>query len=141
MVCKYLIWLLLLFSLSIGVFAQDEDLRSSVDNKVRKMKMALELTDSQIYAIKPVVKEYISKRSEVLQEVSGQGIIDHISLKSTLKGLREDEYRKLGKILSEEQMKKWINKDIVMAALNPDSSESTADDVTTLSANGANFRF
>ena len=92
-----------------------------MDYKVNKMKTELNLTDSQADAIRPIIKDYLTKREEVLEEVAGGGIVDHVAVKSTLKALKENEYQKLSKILSEDQMKKWINKENLMAALNPDS--------------------
>ena len=133
--------LFLFLVLSTSVFAQDEDMQSTVDYKVNKMKKELNLTDSQADAIKPIIKDYLIKREAFLQEVAGQGIVDHVAVKGTLKGLKENEYQKLSKILSEDQMKKWINKENLMAALNPDSVESTVDDGPSLTANGANFKF
>ncbi len=133
--------LFLLLVLNTFVFAQDEDLQSTVDYKVNKMKRELNLTESQADAIRPVIKDYMIKRQAILERSAGQGIVDHVAVKSTLKALKEDEYRKLGKILSEDQMKKWINKENLMASLNPDSTESTVDDGTALTANGADFKF
>ncbi len=133
--------LFLFLVLSAFVFAQDEEAQSTVDYKVNKMKTALNLTDSQANAIRPIIKDYLIRREAFLQEVAGQGIIHHVAVKSTLKGLKEGEYQKLSKILSEDQMKKWINKENVMAALNPDSVESTVDEGASLTATGANFKF
>ena len=133
---------LLLFSvLSVCAHAQDDDLRSKVDYKVSKMKKELNLTYSQTEALRPIIKDYLTKHEEILQEVAGQGIVDHVSVKSTLKALKENEYQQLGKILSEDQMKKLINKENLMASLNPDSMESSMDDEPTLTASGANFKF
>jgi len=131
----------LLFVLSVFASAQDEDIQSMADYRVNNMKMTLKLTDSQAMAIRPIVKDYIAKRSAVLQEVAGQGIVDHVSIKSSLKALKENEYLKLSKVLSEDQMKKWINKENLMAALNPDSGESAVDDGPSLGMSGANFKF
>jgi hypothetical protein len=133
--------LFLFLVLSAFVFAQDEDLRSTVDYKVNKMKTVLNLDESQVVAIKPIIKDYLIKRGAFLQETTGQGIIDHVAVRGTLKELKEDEHQRLSKILSEDQMKKWINKENLMAALNPDSVESTVDSDTTLTASGANFKF
>ena len=127
--------------LSAPIFAQEGDVQSAVDYKANKMKTELKLTDSQAFAIKPIIKDYLTKREAFLQEVAGQGIVDHVAVKSTLKGLKEAEYQKLSKILNEDQMKKWINKENLMAALNPDSVESRVDDGAALTANGANFKF
>ncbi|MBF0571415.1 MAG: hypothetical protein HQL12_06035 [Candidatus Omnitrophica bacterium] len=126
---------------NVSLFAQDEDVWSTVDYKINKMKTELRLTDSQASGIRPIIKDYLVKHEAVLHEVAGQGIVDHVAVKSTLKGLKENEYEKLSKILSEDQMKKWINKENLMASLNPDGAESTVDDEPSLTANGANFKF
>jgi len=133
--------LFLFLFLSTFVFAQDGDLQSTVDYKANKMKTELHLTDTQALAIGPVIKDYLTKRAAILQEVSGEGIVDHVSVKETLKALKENEYQKLSKVLTEDQMKKWINKENLMATLNPDSLESSVDDGPTLGADGANFKF
>ena len=133
--------LFLFLVLSASIFAQDVNVQSAVDYKANKMKKELNLTDSQAVAIKPILKDYLTKREAFLQEAAGQGIVDHVAVKGTLKGLKEGEYQKLSKILDEDQMKKLINKENLMAALNPDSVESTVDDGPTLTANGANFKF
>ena len=133
--------LFLFLVLSASIFAQDVNVQSAVDYKANKMKKELNLTDSQVEAIKPIIKDYLIKRKAVLEEISGQGIIDHVAVKGTLKGLKENEYQKLSTILNEDQMKKWINKENLMAALNPDSAESIVDDGATLTPNGANFKF
>jgi len=127
--------------LSTFVFAQDEDLESALDYKINKMQRELKLTDPQADAIRPIIKDYLIKHAEILQEVAGEGVVDHVAFKSTLKALKEGEYRKLSKVLSEDQMKKWIDKENLMAALNPDSPESAVDDGVGLTADGANFKF
>ena len=142
MIRKCLVCVMFLFlALSVSIFAQNEDLRSNVDYKVNKMKKVLDLTENQADAIRPIVKDYLTKRQAVLEEIAGQGIVDHVGVKGTLKGLKEVEYQELSKILSEDQMKKWINKENLMAVLNPDSSESTVDDGPSLTASGANLKF
>lgn len=142
MIRKCLAFVLFLFLvLNASVYAQDEDFQSSLDYRIDKMQTELNLTDAQADAVRPVIKDYLVKREAVLEDIAGQGIVDHVSVKSTLKVLKELEYQKLSKILSEEQMKKWINKENLMATLNPDSVESTVDDGPTLSASGANFKF
>lgn len=127
--------------LTAFVYAQDDDLRTAVDYKINKMTTELHLTDSQADAARPIIKDYLTKRQAVLDEAGEQGIVDHVSLKSTLKGLKEREYQKLAKILSEDQMKKLINKENLMATLNPDSVDSPTDDGLSLSPTGANFKF
>jgi len=133
--------LFLILSINSYVFAQEDDVRFAVDNRVNKMQKYLGLTDTQVAAITPIVKDYMVKHQEYLNDAAGQGIVDHIAVKTTLKSLKEEEYQRLGKILSKDQMSKWINKENMMAALNPDSPESAVSDDTGLTANGANFKF
>jgi hypothetical protein len=85
-------FLVLSMFLSVPVFAQEDDLQSTVDNKVSKMQKELNLTDSQAEAVKPIIKDYLAKRSALLDEVAGEGIVDHVAVKDTLKGLKEKEY-------------------------------------------------
>lgn len=142
MICRWIAAVvLLLFVLDVRGLAQDEDFQSNVDYKVTKMQKELHLTYAQADAIRPIIKDYLIKRGAVLQEVAGQGIVDHVSVKSTLKALKELEYQQLSKILNEDQMKEWINKENLMATLNPDSVESSIDGDTTLTPSGANFKF
>jgi hypothetical protein len=131
------------FLLLLGTlgFAQDEGIQSIVDYKVNKMKRELNLTDTQSEAIRPVIKDYWVRRQAILQDVAVQGIVDHVAVKGTLKTLKEDEYQKLGRILSADQMKKWINKQNLMATLNPDSMESSVDDEVGLTGSGVNLKF
>ena len=133
--------LFLFMALNTALYAQDEDLRSNVDYKVNKMKTVLDLTESQAGTLRPIIKDYMIKRVAILKEAAGEGIVDHVAVKSTLKGLKEDEYQKFSKILSEDQLKKWINKENLMAVLNSDNTENIDDDGPTLTASGANFKF
>ena len=134
--------LFILFLGSSFALAQVEDLQSSIDYKTNKMKNELNLTFAQADAIRPIIKDYMVKRGALLEQVGGEGILDHVSVKATLKALKEKEYEKLSKVLSQDQMKEWINKENIMATLNPDSVDSSAgDDGPTLGANGANFKF
>ncbi len=139
---KHLICFLISFFVGGAlVLAQEDDLQSSVDYKVNKMQKVLALTDSQAIAIKPIIKNYVSKRMAFMQETQGQGIVDHVAVKATLKQLRDNEYQQLGKVLSQDQLKKWINKETLTAALNPDSGQALVDDGPVLTTEGANFKF
>ncbi len=69
MVRKSLACFLFLFLVLAGLaFAQDDDMRSAVDYKISKMKIALKLTDDQAAALKPVLKDYLTRRNAYLQE-------------------------------------------------------------------------
>jgi hypothetical protein len=142
MVRKFVaVFLFLFLAVNAAVFAQKEDLQSNVAYKVNKMKTVLNLTDSQVTAIRPIIKDYLTKRSAILEEVAGEGIVDHVAVKTTLDTLKEDEFQKLSKILSKDQLEKWINKENLMAALNPDTLESPIDDGPSFTSEGANFKF
>jgi len=136
-----LLSIILILALNLKAFAQDENLESVLDYKIGKMTRELKLTEPQADGIRPIIKNYIIKHEEILQSIAGQGIVDHVSVKSALKTLKEAEYQKLAKILTEEQMKKWINKENLMATLNPDNSESSLEDDVGLTPSGANFKF
>ncbi len=123
------------------VFGQDEGLRFALDYKINKMKKELHLTEDQADAVRPIIKDYMVKRQELLAQTNGQSLVDHDAFKSALKGLKDVERQALSKILSEEQMKTLINKETLMAALNPDSLDTSYDEGTTLTPNGADFKF
>jgi len=142
MVRKSLCSLFLFLVLGTWAFAQDEDLQSATDSKVDKMKKELKLTEAQADAVEPIIKDYLVKRNAFLEEINGQGIVDHVSVKSTLSKLRDIEDKKLAKILNPDQMEKWTNKENLMASLNPDSMGSSWDDDSTgITPEGANFKF
>ena len=138
--CLACVLFLILF-LSGKVFAQDEDLHSAVDYKVNKLKTQLKLTLSQADAIRPIIKDYLVQHRTVLNDAAGQGIINHFDLKSALRALKETEYQNLRKIFSADQMNKMIEKDNLMATLNPDSVDSSVDDAASLTPNGTNLKF
>jgi len=134
------IWMIFVL-MTASVFAQDEDMQTIVNERVTKMQTYLSLTDAQAMAIRPIVKEYMTSRIALLQETEGQGIVDHVAIKATMSEFKKKEYDKLSKILTKDQLEKWINKENLMSVLNPDSAESQIDDGTTLTPEGASFKF
>jgi hypothetical protein len=132
-------FLAVFLGLSIFVYAQDS--QSMVNDRIAKMTRELNLTDAQAMAIKPVIKEYIAQRDAVLQETQGQVIIDRAALKNTMRTLKEFESQSLRKILSEDQMKRWTQKENLRAAFNKGGTESQVKDDVSLTPEGANFKF
>jgi hypothetical protein len=122
------------------VYAQAQEKTPNVDDRVARMATELNLTDTQANAIKPIIAEYVTKREQVLQEAEAQAIIDHSALKSAMMVLKQDEYQKLSKILSEDQIRRWKQKEDLRAALNNGDTESHEDDAT-FTANGASLKF
>ncbi len=131
--------LAVLFGFSLSAFAQDQ--QQSADDMTAKMATELNLTESQRDAVKPIIKEYVTKREKILEEVQGQGIVDHAAVRSAMRALKQDEYQSLSKVLSADQMERWIQKENLRAALNPGDMESQVEGDTTLTPSGANFKF
>ncbi|MBF0503552.1 MAG: hypothetical protein HQL14_00475 [Candidatus Omnitrophica bacterium] len=125
--------------LGVSVYAQDMTLNA--EDSVRRMTTELNMTDAQADAVRPIIKEYMSKRDAILQEMQGDLIVNHAVLKSTLEALRRDEYLKLSKTLSEDQMKRWVRKENLRASLNKGGGESQIEGGTTLTPEGAKFNF
>ena len=142
MIQRYLAVGLSMFVLmSSVVFAQDEDIQSMVDYKVQKMQKELALTDAQTHAVKPIIKDYMVKHQAILEQMGTEGIVDHVAVKGTLKQLKDYEYQQLRRILNEDQMKRWVNKENLMASMNPDGPESALDEGASLNGNGMNLKF
>jgi hypothetical protein len=126
---------------STTVYAQAQEKSPSVDDRVAKMATELSLTDAQTQAVKPIIAEYITKRDKVLEEVEGEAIVDHAALRSTMTALKKDEYQKLGKVLSEDQLRRWVQRENLRAALNKGDMGAQASDDTTFNLDGAAFKF
>jgi len=107
------------FAVSFFSFAQADT--SSVDDIVTKMKTELNLTQQQIDAIKPIIQGYVTARKQLIKSFRQQGLMDKDALKNKIDQLKSVERQKLGQILGQDQMNKWIEKENFNAMLNPDS--------------------
>ena len=125
--------------LSMPIYAQAQE--QGVNDRVNRMTKELNLTQAQADTIKPIIKDYMSKREAVLQEAEGAAIVDHAKVKGVMMSLKQIEYQKLGQVLSKDQMQRWIQKENLRAALNRGGTESQVEDDTSLTANGASFKF
>ncbi|MDE1920487.1 MAG: hypothetical protein KGJ09_01835 [Candidatus Omnitrophica bacterium] len=134
----------LAFFLVLGPWAsaQAKEMQSAVDYNVNKMKTVLQLTKAQVQAVYPIVQDYLVKREAVLQQVAGGGLLEHGAVKSAIQKLKEEENKRLSLVLSREQMKKWINRENILASLNPDGNgDSDVDDGPSFTPEGASFKF
>ena len=131
--------LAMFFVLSEFVYAQGQ--RLNVDDMVARMKTEFNLTQQQADAVKPIIKEYITKRQEFLQNLEGQMMVDKVAIKNEMKKLKQDEYQSLSGVFNADQMKQWVNKENLRARLNPDGTEIQIEQGTTLTPDGANFQF
>lgn len=104
------------------VFAQE---KQHVDDIVAKMKTRSSLTQEQVVAVRPIIEEYIDKCQHLMQS-SGQFFINNRrkAIQSQINQLREEESEKLSKILTSEQMRKWIQGENVKSFLNQDENDN-----------------
>ena len=49
------------------MLAQEQDIHAAVDYKIHKMQTELHLTEAQAYAIRPIIKDYLTQRQAALQ--------------------------------------------------------------------------
>lgn len=130
---------LLFFGLSVA-FAKEIQSLSDVLNK---MKKELQLTDEQVEAIKPIIKENLAKRQKLFDSISGDPVINKSQFKIEMMKLKEEENEKLSKVLSKEQMKKLIDRQHIKESLNKDQidfSEGLSSGVS-LSPEGGSLQF
>jgi phosphoglycerate-specific signal transduction histidine kinase len=127
--------------LGVSAWVYADEVRPSVNDRVLKMTKELNLTEAQGNAIKPIVTEYVTKCQKVLEEAQGEALVDHTALKSALMVLKEDENRKLAKVLTEDQMSRWVYKENLRAALNKGGGDSQAGDDISVTADGIGIKF
>ena len=115
-----IIWhvLVVLFFLAISAYAQET---TSFSDIVAKMQKELNLTQQQADAVKPIIKENMTKREELRQSIEDQTmIIDRATIQSKIEQLDQDEDQRLRQILTHDQMNKWIQKQKLRNTFNKD---------------------
>lgn len=117
--------LVMFFVISFSVFAQADP--SSVDDIVAKMTTELNLTQQQIDSVKPIIQQYKTARKQLIQSFRQQLLTDKDALKSQIDQLKTVERQKLGQILTQDQMNKWLEKENFNAMLNPDSVDDSGN--------------
>jgi hypothetical protein len=123
----------LIFS-NILVLAQAED--NNADEILAKMKTQLNLTDTQVNDVTPIIKEYAGRRQALMQIPETVFSPSKSRIRSQVEQLREEENKKLRQVLTPDQMKKWDHSENVKGFLNQDETEG-AD--RTPSLNGMSF--
>jgi len=123
----------LIFS-NILVLAQAED--NNADEILAKMKTQLNLTDTQVNDVTPIIKEYAGRRQALMQIPETIFSPSKRSIRNQMKELKEEENKELSKVLTPDQMKKWDHSENVKGFLNQDEIEG-AD--TTPRLNGMSF--
>jgi hypothetical protein len=115
-----------LFSLAACAYAQDEIL--SVDERVNAMKAELNLTQAQADQVKPIMQKYADKRQDITDSLKGMVSVDNNAVLHKMEKLREEEGQELGKVLTDDQMRKWNNKQRIGNLLNRDQARDTGWD-------------
>jgi hypothetical protein len=86
----------------------DEIIIKATDAVMFQMTANLKMTQDQISAVRPIVEDNIIKVRD-LQKSLESGSIDGKTMYDQRQQLTQDEYQKLGLILTQDQMKVWIN--------------------------------
>ena len=115
--------LAILFCLTGSVYAQDQ---TSVSDIIAKMGKELNLTQQQVDAVKPIIREDIAKREELRQSIQDQTMIaDRDIIRGKIEQLDKDVDQKLSQILTHDQMNKWVQKQKLRNAFNRDQMDNT----------------
>ena len=112
----------LLFS-NILALAQEED--KNADTILARMKTQLNLTNAQVTAVKPIIKEYADRRQDIMRSPETILTPSKRRTRSQIKQLEEEENIKLSQILTPDQMKKWKQGENVKDFLNQDETGNT----------------
>ena len=65
----------------------------------------------------------MSARKQLIQSFRQQGLKDKDALKSQIDQLKNVERQKLGQVLTQDQIDKWLEKENFNAMLNPDEMD------------------
>lgn len=123
----------LIFSNTL-VLAQEED--KNAYEILARMKIQLNLTNAQVTAVEPIVKEYADRRQDLMQNPKTIFTSGKTGIRGRMKQLREEENKKLSQVLTPDQMKKWDRGENVKDFLNQDE---TGDVDRTPQASGMSF--
>ncbi|GEM_PF-3155987 len=139
---KIIALLLVSFFVLAGTAYAKEQQPLTAEDVVAKMTTELNLTDEQVKAVAPIVRESILKRRAFLESVEGEFVTDKENIKLKMAKFQREENQKLSEILSEEQMQKLKEKQRLRRSLNKDDIDY-AEGVggTGFSTAGASMQF
>ena len=109
----------LIFS-NILAWAQEED--KNAYEVLARMKTQLNLTNTQIIVVKPIIQEYIYKCRELMQYPENILTPSGRRIHSQMKKLKEEENKELSRVLTPDQMKKMNQDENVKDFLNQDDA-------------------
>ncbi len=88
--------------------SQGEDGREKLlDLVVANLGAKLTLTDSQAEAVRPILSEQLTEMAKLQGEYAGQGLRAMRKMRRDAKRIRENQDRKMARVLSSEQMKQY----------------------------------
>ncbi|MDD4954829.1 MAG: hypothetical protein PHP17_02180 [Candidatus Omnitrophica bacterium] len=106
---------------------------------VLKMEKVLHLTPQETASIEPIVREYTAKRRQYIKDFMDKGTIDKSLLRAKLKELREKENKKLGAILTPEQIKKWSDHQNLTKLINGSDQDEAYGSFYNFDQSGMSF--
>jgi hypothetical protein len=114
-----------------------------INDLLHKMKTVLHLSEEQVETIKPIVKENLERRQEVMEGLQSEAVFNKSSYKREMLKLREEENQELSKVLTPEQMKILLNRQHIQDSLNKDQIDFSEGLSTGVSLNpqGGAFQF
>ncbi len=133
-------FLVLFFLLLSSVYAQGHQ---SLNDVLQRMKTEANLTDDEVEAIKPIVKENMKKRQSFFESIAGEASPSKSNIKNAIRAFKKEMNQELSKILSQEKMEKLKEKQNLRESLNKDEidySESLST-ATALNPQGGSMQF
>jgi hypothetical protein len=112
---KLLIFLVALFSFAGTVLAQDhQEVQKQFETQFQEMDERLELTDAQREELRPILESHFHEAQAVLEkhgldkrQTSSPGPRKLMALRSDMQPLNEQTDRRVGAVLSDEQMDEY----------------------------------
>lgn len=102
-----LFFMLATFAFSYDALAFRGDSARNLDNRIAVLSEKLQLTDTQINQIRPILENQIQKRKEIFEVYSLQGNGDRRALRNQMRALREQTRLQVKDLLTEEQIAKY----------------------------------
>lgn len=81
----------------------------SADDIIEKMRAQVNLTKEQYYSLKPIIENNIIKRQQLMQDLKKEGVSDRGIIKNTMEELEKEENQKIARVLTKDQMDKWVS--------------------------------
>ncbi len=133
---------IVLCCVGVSSFAQAQG-KIRVDDIVAKMAKEFNLSEEQMAAVSPIIKEFAHKRQAFLESLQGEAVVNKKAAKATMLQFKQEENERLRQVLTQEQMSKLITKQRLKESLNPDHLDyrENSDDEVMMTPQGGAFQF